>query len=455
MTVRPVRPAARARTRRGLAAALFLAAALPAGPARGQPAEPRVPAGKCVSAPGTLLCREGAGPWKTAGEVHTRDVLLALAGIRADVEPASGTVRLSLRGNMPEQSPYPVLESSAVLHDSRAYDLDLTLLGGRAVLTSAKKDGPARVWLRMPGEGWEIALDGPGATVALERYGRWPRGVPFSKDPLSAERPTNVLSLQMLKGQAEVRFGGHQQRLTAPPGPASLHWDSIAGADAGPQRREKVPVWADSSAQQPDDVKILRDVAAKYLASLKDKNAPAALQALLTSADADNDKDRASLTREFAVLGMAATGALTGLTDALSTSHDHDVRLTAILALRHWIGSAPGRDLQLYQLLGTYANYPERQADTVMQLLHSPFDPNDPVSYQTLIAYLQHDKLAVRELARWHLYRLVPAGARIAYDANGSPEERAKAAKEWKALVPDGELPRRLKKEVPQKQTAQ
>jgi hypothetical protein len=85
----------------------------------------------------------------------------------------------------------------------------------------------------------------------------------------------------------------------------------------------------------------------------------------------------------------------------------------------------------------------------VLQLLHSPFDPKDPVTYQTLIAYLQHDRLAIRQLARWHLYRLVPQGAKIAYDPYGTPEQRAKAAREWKELIPDGELPKEPKPETP------
>jgi hypothetical protein len=401
-----------------------------------------VPAGRVASEPGTLLAREGDGqPWKPAADVHTRDTLLALAGLKAVVETAPDGVRLALWGNLPAQSPYPLLESSVVLHDSKAYDLDLTLLGGRAIVTNARKSGAAKVWLRMPGDGWELALDEPGTEVALELYGRWPRGVPFTKDPFSAARPVSVLSLHVLKGQAEVRSAGRQHRLAAPPGPALLHWDSVGGTESGPQRREKLPVWA-TEHPQPDELKPLGDVTGKYFELLQGKAPVDALRALLLSADGDRDAARAGLTREFAVLGLAATGALPLLADVLATAKDPELRETAVLALRHWIGTAPGRDLQLYAMLIGHANYPERHADTVLQLLHSPFDPKDPATYQTLIAYLQHERLAIRELARWHLYRLVPQGAKISYDATSTPEERAKAAEAWKQLVPDGELPK-------------
>jgi hypothetical protein len=446
MNFRCLEAVGRSRPRHVETLAVLAALILQNLPVAAQPdhAEPRVPVGKCVSEQGTLLASTGEGqPWKVVEQVDSRDHLLALAGTKAVIEPAAETVRLTLWGNLPVQSPSPILESSAVLHDTKAYDLDLTLLAGRVVVSNAKKAGPARVWLRMPGEGWEITLDDPGAAVALEMYGRWPQGVPFSKSPQAQERPISVLSLQMLKGQADLRMGGRQQRLSAPPGPALLHWDNLAGAEPGPRRAQKLPAWAEESASQSEEEKEVAAVAAKYREALKEKPPVEALLALLASADAGKAAHRPELTREFAVLGLAATGALPQLADVLATSHDSGVRKTAVAAMRHWIDSAPGRNLLLYRLLVGYANYPEKLADTFLQLLHSPFDPNDPVTYQTLITYLQHDKLAIRELARWHLYRLVPQGAHIAYDANGTKEERAKAAKEWKELIPDGELPKK------------
>jgi hypothetical protein len=420
------------------------------------PAEPRVPAGKVVSEPGTLIARNGEDqPWRPATEVMTRDHLLVLSGLKAVIEPSPDSIRLMLWGNLPAQSPYPILESSAVLHDTKAFDLDMTLLGGRAILTNTKKSGAAKFWLRMPDEGWEVTLDEPGATVALEQYGRWPRGVPFTKDLLSAARPVSVMSLQVLKGQVEVLSNGRQQRMTAPPGPALLHWDSAGGADSGPQSRQHLPVWATENPPQLAELKPLGEVTAKYLELLKEKRPVEALQALLTAADADKDTGRAALMREFAVLGLAATGALPQLADAMASAKDPELRETAIMAMRHWIGSAPGRDLQLYAMLIGHAKYPERHAETVLQLLHSPFDAGDPVTYQTLIAYLQHDRLAIRELARWHLYRLAPQGAKIPYDANGSAEARAKAAQEWKQLIPDGELPKSPGKNDAKKQVSE
>jgi hypothetical protein len=77
----------------------------------------------------------------------------------------------------------------------------------------------------------------------------------------------------------------------------------------------------------------------------------------------------------------------------------------------------------------------------VLQLLHSPFDSKLPETYEALIGYLRHDKLPVRELARWHLQRLAPKITDIPYDAAGSAAEREKAYQEWKKRIPDGKLP--------------
>lgn len=447
MTVSCHRANACAEGRRG-AAWIFLAAGFlwPAA-ASAQPAEPRVPAGKCVSDPGTLLTRAGAGlPWKSASAVFTRDPLLALAGLKAVVEPAPNTVQLTLWGNLPQQSPYPVLESAAVLHDSKTYDLDVTLLGGRAVFSNAKKAGAVRVWLRMPGEGWEIALNEAGTEVAVEVFSRWPRGVPFTKDPLSPERPTSVVGVLVLKGQADLKVAGQQHHLSAPPGPAYFHWDSIAGADAGPQRREKAPLWANpGQGEAPPELKIVDAVTAEYREGLRDKAPDAVLLGMLAAAAKEADKERAVVTEEFAILGLAAMGELAELAKALASSPSPQARTTAITALRHWIGSAPGRDLQLYRMLIDASGYSERQAETVLQMLHSAFDPNLPETYETLIDYLQHDKQSIRELARWHLCRLVPEGIKIRYDAAASAEERVRAAKAWKELIPTGELPKKTK----------
>jgi hypothetical protein len=174
---------------------------------------------------------------------------------------------------------------------------------------------------------------------------------------------------------------------------------------------------------------------------LRDKSLDDALADLRAFADHDADAIRAGVARRLEVYVFGATDDLPQLVQCLTDAKHADVRDAAIGALRHWIGRGPGQDQKVYDLLVTQEKYKPTQAEVVMQLLHSPFQADEPETYQTLIDYLRHDNLAVRELARWHLSRLAPAGKDIAYDAAGTAEERAKAYNKWKELIPEGKLP--------------
>ena len=58
-----------------------------------------------------------------------------------------------------------------------------------------------------------------------------------------------------------------------------------------------------------------------------------------------------------------------------------------------------------------------------------------------LIEALQHPQLSIREMAHWHLVRMVPKGKEIPYDAAGTPESLKQAHDKWKELVPEGTVP--------------
>jgi hypothetical protein len=412
--------------------------------------EPRVAVATYQGTGGMLLTRANERrAWDAAAvgdAVLSRDELLALPGTRARIESAGKGATLTLAGNLPELSTFPGLESTVVLHDSRVFDFDLTLVHGRILLKNTRKEGAAKVWLRLPNEAWQLTLPQPGDEVAMEMYGRWPRGVAFSKKPKPGDVPTQVVALLVTAGRVELKIGDMQQGLSAPPGSAYFYWDSVAGSDEGPQRRDALPPWAGPKADTLPGAKAVAEVANRYLARLKERTPAAALVQLLADANAEKDKERAALTREFAITGLAALGDLGPVADALADSKHLDARETAVVALRNWIGEQPERDLRLYRVFTDVQGYTAGEAATVMELLHSPFVVERPETYETLIEYLNHKKLAVRELARWQLYHLAPVGRDIKYDAAATPEERAKAAKEWKDLIPTGQLPPKEKK---------
>jgi hypothetical protein len=153
-------------------------------------------------------------------------------------------------------------------------------------------------------------------------------------------------------------------------------------------------------------------------------------------------EDNVSL-RRIAVYGLGALDDLPRLIDALSSSKFPDVRDVSVIALRHWIGRGEGQDMKLYEAL-VKKGYSEKYATRVMQLLHSFGDQAkaNPATYETLIEFLLSENAAVRQLANWHLTRLVPT-AKISYDPLASPEDRQSAVAKWKELIPAGKLPPR------------
>ncbi|MBL8794940.1 MAG: hypothetical protein JNM56_13610 [Planctomycetia bacterium] len=399
------------------------------------------PAGKHVTAAGMLLQREAGKPWqapKQGAEVASGKLLVALPG--AALDSKNGAVRLALLSDLDGISPFPVLESAVVLHPAGDADLDFTLDRGRVEVTNQKTKGAAKVRVHFRKEVWELTLAEPGARATIELYGRWPRGVFFSKDDKNPAEPTAALVLLVLKGEADLKYGNRQIVLKQPPGPALFQWDSAAGPDSAPQRLEKLPPWADPEAKPTPEAKERLARIEKVRQKLASEAPEAVIGELLKSKEPGE--------RRLALVALGATDDLPRLLDALNHTEHADIREEAIMALRHWIGRGPGQDLKLYNALTQEKKYSPAQAEIVLRLLHSfgEADLGRPETYEALIAYLKHDRVSIRELARWHLIRLVPAGKAIKYDAAGTPKDRDAAYAEWKKLVPEGELPKKPEK---------
>lgn len=154
--------------------------------------------------------------------------------------------------------------------------------------------------------------------------------------------------------------------------------------------------------------------------------------------------------RRVALVTLGATDDLVGLGRELSGPKVADGWDFAVTVARHWLGRAPGNDRKLYEALTSPTQgYSPAHAGIVLQLLHGfgPDDLKQPEAYELLVGYLGHDRAAVRNLAAWHLARLVPAGKGIAFRP-GCPKAEAEAAQRgWRKLIPPGQLPPAPKKE--------
>ncbi|HTU20739.1 MAG TPA: hypothetical protein VMG10_21945 [Gemmataceae bacterium] len=397
--------------------------------------------GKLISPRGTVFSRARFGqPWKIVpaeGAMRAGDLLFGLPG--AIVHTGKNAVRLTFQADLDRNSPYPILESAVILHDSADFDLDLTLDRGRVDVLNIKKEGAARVRIRFHKQTWEATLKEPGARLALELYGRWPKGTHFTLNPGPDDVPAAELVLLVLHGHADVKHGFSQHAMSAPPGLALLHWDNSAQADEFPEKLDKLPVWANKEESTSELATTKRKLLEEFRAQILKTSLPQAVEAFSTSEDAKH--------RALAVIVMGATDDGDGMYKILTETKYPDTWDRAVVVVRNLLGRKPGMDQLLYKRLVEIRKIPPAQARTILELLHSFGDDDlaQPEPFRMLVKYLDHDSFAIRGLAGWHLVRLVPDGQKFAYNPLAPNKERDKAVAQWNKLIEGmlakGELP--------------
>ncbi len=394
-------------------------------------------AGRSLSAKGMLLRREKIdAPWEVVGDheaLKAGDLLLGLPG--AVLASKNGAVELTMRTDI--HSPLPVLEPAVILHDSADCDLDFTLDRGRVDFTNKKKAGPARVRIRAWGATWMATLEAPGAHLAVELVGRCQPGKPFTANPGPRDLPVADMLFLVLAGEVDLQYQTTHFGLTAPPGPAMIGWNNFVGMDPSPQRLDKPPEWA-GLPKDPEALKRVRKLQAIRDRMARELNSKP-LGEVLDELVASNDPDE----RLVGVVYIGATDDLTRMGKLIHESKQPDTWDNAVRVLRHWLGRAPGQDQRFYNGLIKVRDYKPVQAASLIEMLHgfSESELNRPELYEMLIDYLVDGRTSMRGLAHWHLIRLAPEGKNIPYDPNGPKAEMEKARKEWKKIIPSGQLP--------------
>jgi hypothetical protein len=374
------------------------------------------------------------------GSVCAGDLLVGLPG--AALATGKGAIRLSLLTDMDKLSPYPILEAAVVLHDTPGCDADFTLDRGRVDVTNMKEKGPAHVRIRFHDQVWDATLNEPGARVALELYGRWARGVRFTREPGPKDVPAAALLFLVRKGDVTLKHGSCQHAMSAPPGPSLLHWDNNGGPDESPEKLDKLPAWATTDESTSERAQRIRKVVEDLRQEIAKSASPEA--ALETFAASDDRNHRLT-----GVIYLGAIDDMEGLAKVLNTTRHPDAWDRAVIVLRHWIGRGPGQDMRLYRGLVEKRGIKPAHAEAILQLLHSfgETDMAQPELYRMLVRFLDHETLGIRGLAHWHLVRLVPAGKKIDYNPLDPKEKRDQARDQWKKLVEEviakGELPPR------------
>jgi hypothetical protein len=267
--------------------------------------------------------------------------------------------------------------------------------------------------------------------------------VPFTAKPGPKDVPTANLDFIVLKGEVNLQHNDSEHALSAPPGPALMEWDSVTGMDDTPQKLEKLPPWAETGGKETDLARAKKQLLSRFRKTVLAKGLKAALDEYVNSDDPQQ--------RWLAVVAMGATDDLVRLGKTLRNAKHPDLWDNGIMVIRDWIGRNPGNDQILYNAFIKFSKAPavEAEAETVMQLLHS-FGEDDlaqPEAYQTLIDYLDHDLLAIRGLAYWHLSRLVPQGKAFGFDPVDTKDKRDAAVAKWRILIPEGKMPPKPKAE--------
>ncbi len=416
----------------------LLASAAPAQP----PKDSGAPAAKCTASAGAVFLKAPDATWKpvSAGE-NLPSGRLVVGLPKAEFIGSSGAVKGALLADIGQHGPFPVLESAVILHDPAGVDLDVGFERGLLVLENLKKDGEAKVRLRIRDETWLLSMRTPGTKVGLEIFGRHAPGI-FKLGDAKSDVPTTDLLMLVLDGQVFLDTGTQGTAMQAPPGIARLHWDNVLH-DHTFQRLDKLPEtllkWL-----HDQDGKVFEEARAAAAKLAKGETATG-LDGLIGSG---SKIDR--------LVGVTVAGALDDLPrvfSALATSKDPATRDHAILVLRNWLGREPGQGQRLHDTLVASKKLTDVQARNLVHLLvgFSDEERRDPNTYELLLTYLDHKNQAVRALAHWHLVRLAPAGKEIAFDPAAPDDQRRQAVQRWHALIPDGQLPPRPKALAPAK----
>jgi hypothetical protein len=440
-----------------------------AGGALPKPAPPgdaRVRAGTFVVPPkgmSVLLARAGdKEPWKrtaaVGGDVFTRDALVSLPGYTSEVHLDSG-VNVELHGHVREFTiPQPgygvqdlLLESAATLHKPEApFDADLTLDRGRIYLSNRKKEGPAHVRLRFggkSGEVWDLTLAEPDAEVGVDLMKLYVPGLQWKE----GEEPLQMLYLYVLKGKAGLAIDGYHEfpNLQGPVGPALFSWDNMHKGAVGPQNiPQNLPIWA--KAPPADGPPAYRDALAGMREALDLLNMridKGSVEAALAEGLQKDDKPYLRLLSVYSLGAVDQVGALLDVLADEKSTHAAD-RDAAVFVLRRWLARDAGNGQRLFDRKaqsGLLLNkkYRLNEAEDVLELLHDL--PDDAVrqsaTYERLGLYLNHDQMAIRQLAWWHLQRLAPGAKAPPYDPSLPAAQRQPAAEFFQKQAEEGKLP--------------
>jgi hypothetical protein len=387
--------------------------------------------------PPSILVERRRGPERWARlrpgqRLYTAGHLVSLPGYRSRLRLDRGA-ELELWGNVPEFSSFPpILETTIMLNVPEAgIDLDFTLERGRVRLANVKAEAPVRVRLRFQRLVWDLTLPDARTEVMVEHWGSWPREEPYRREG-DGPGPERCVAIYV-RGRAKLAVGTRTLSLD---NLTRFTWTTRGGAAVTAETLAKLPDWW-TDRIVPDNPR-----RADMMLALQDYDALLTPNASVLDVAATQVRESPSTAhRLLGVLFLGALEAAPALIDCLEDRNHSDVRGATAFVLRQWIARGRSDERTLHATLCDRKLFPPEKADIVLGLLHS-FSREDvarPQTYDRLVGYLNHDNLAVRDLALWHLALLTPDIARdITYRPTDPPEARAAAVAQWRKRLAAG-----------------
>ncbi|MFM7148790.1 MAG: hypothetical protein ACKO23_03010, partial [Gemmataceae bacterium] len=235
---------------------------------------------------------------------------------------------------------------------------------------------------------------------------------------------------------------------------ARIEWDSFTRTSGRPIMESRVPP---ALSKQPPAPELFpepsRDGLKRLQVALKD------LEAMLMNSKKSLDValremvDRQDQVwaRVVGIQGLAATDHVGPVVDALNDEQDTHFfdRESAFFALQRWVARSAAQSKKLFDPETGTGILPDKkfkkgECQTIIQLLHPLLaeELGKEETYEALAQYLQHRRVAIAEMAFWHLTWLSgPQGLPPGFNAALPQEARERYAARIMEMIEKKQLP--------------
>jgi hypothetical protein len=248
---------------------------------------------------------------------------------------------------------------------------------------------------------------------------------PYTTNPKDGDPETEVVLLAF-KGESSLR-NRNEEFLLQPN--SIVMWDSLEGSFRRPGLLPKVPEWYLAK-------NLAAPASARETGQALEKLSRISTSKTLDVALGECLQDSEPAARLLAIRCFAALGDMAALLSALNDDKRPQLRGAAVDGLRHVLAANPASAAEL-ERFARERGYTDKQIVTIRQLLQGFQGPQwaEPAVQASVVDYLLHDKLLIRQLACSLLLRKMPEGKDIGYDAGADVRKRELACEEWRALV--------------------